>query len=73
MTKASHPPTEAAAKHPRIGILGGGQLGKMLTQAAMNFDLHLSIMDSSARDQCRGSGHAGPVQAARDAKRHTMA
>ncbi len=43
--------------HPRIGILGGGQLGKMLTQAAMNFDLHLSIMDSSPDAPCEPYCH----------------
>jgi len=46
-----------SAKHPRIGILGGGQLGKMLTQAAMNFDLHLSIMDGSPDAPCEPYCH----------------
>ena len=46
-----------ASPHPRIGILGGGQLGKMLTQAAMNFDLHLSIMDSSNDVPCEPYCH----------------
>ena len=46
-----------SSAHPRIGILGGGQLGKMLTQAAMNFDLHLSIMDSSTDVPCEPYCH----------------
>lgn len=48
---------KVASPHPRIGILGGGQLGKMLTQAAMNFDLHLSIMDSSNDVPCEPYCH----------------
>jgi len=48
---------KTSAVHPRIGILGGGQLGKMLTQAAMNFDLHLSIMDNSPDSPCEPYCH----------------
>jgi 5-(carboxyamino)imidazole ribonucleotide synthase len=48
---------KVGSPHPRIGILGGGQLGKMLTQAAMNFDLHLSIMDSSPDAPCEPYCH----------------
>ncbi len=55
MTPASR--KKGASAHPRIGILGGGQLGKMLTQAAMNFDLHLSIMDSSPDAPCEPYCH----------------
>lgn len=32
-------------KKTRIGILGGGQLGKMLAQAASPWDIHLRILD----------------------------
>ncbi len=31
----------------KIGILGGGQLGKMLAQSAADFQLHLSALDKS--------------------------
>jgi len=48
---------KTSSPHPRIGILGGGQLGKMLTQAAMNFDLHLSIMDGSPDAPCEPYCH----------------
>ncbi|MFN3951208.1 MAG: 5-(carboxyamino)imidazole ribonucleotide synthase [Thermaurantimonas sp.] len=34
--------------HRKIGILGGGQLGKMLALAAAPWDLHLKILDPSA-------------------------
>ena len=41
----------------KIGILGGGQLGKMLLQKAADFDLDLSVldpdMDAPARFLCR--------------------
>jgi 5-(carboxyamino)imidazole ribonucleotide synthase len=50
-------PKKSTSAHPRIGILGGGQLGKMLTQAAMNFDLHLSIMDGSPDAPCEPYCH----------------
>lgn len=53
----AHTTSGAGVKHPRIGILGGGQLGKMLTQAAMNFDLHLSIMDGSPDAPCEPYCH----------------
>lgn len=34
--------------HQHIGILGGGQLGSMLLQAAINYGLQVSIMDSNS-------------------------
>ena len=41
----------------RIGILGGGQLGRMLIQAAIDLNLHLSIMDPSSEAPCKGLAH----------------
>ena len=38
----------------KVGVLGGGQLGKMLAQAASRWDLHLWILDES-RDFPAGS------------------
>ncbi len=35
-----------------IGFLGGGQLGKMLCQAASNLDLNIHVLDKSP-DDCR--------------------
>lgn len=35
-------------KSTRLGILGGGQLGKMLAQAASPWDINLSILDPTA-------------------------
>lgn len=37
----------------RFGILGGGQLGKMLTQAAQSWHVHTSIMDPDANAPAR--------------------
>src|SRR5690554_2005837 len=31
----------------KLGVLGGGQLGRMLIQSAMNYDIHVYVMDSS--------------------------
>lgn len=36
-----------------IGILGGGQLGRMLIQAAMNLDLRVHVMDPDPDAPCR--------------------
>ena len=33
-------------KAHRLGILGGGQLGRMFIQAAINYDIHVHIMDN---------------------------
>ncbi|MCB9284512.1 MAG: 5-(carboxyamino)imidazole ribonucleotide synthase [Lewinellaceae bacterium] len=38
----------------KVGVLGGGQLGKMLAQAASRWDLHLWVLDES-RDFPAGS------------------
>lgn len=37
----------------KIGILGGGQLGKMLLQKAPDFNLHVEILDPSEAAPCR--------------------
>lgn len=36
----------------RIGILGGGQLGRMLIQEAINWDLDISILDPNPQAPC---------------------
>jgi len=36
----------------KLGILGGGQLGRMLIQAAVNLDVHISILDPSSNCPC---------------------
>ncbi len=37
----------------RIGILGGGQLGRMFIQSAINYNLHISILDPDANAPCK--------------------
>ncbi|QEK51628.1 5-(carboxyamino)imidazole ribonucleotide synthase [Pedobacter aquae] len=37
----------------RLGILGGGQLGRMLIQEAINFNLSISILDPDANAPCK--------------------
>ena len=36
----------------KLGILGGGQLGRMLIQEAVNFNIHISVLDPSANAPC---------------------
>ena len=36
----------------RLGLLGGGQLGRMLLQAAIDFDLRLRVLDPDADAPC---------------------
>ena len=36
----------------KLGILGGGQLGRMLIQACTNFDLHSSVLDKDPNAPC---------------------
>ncbi len=38
--------------HFKLGVLGGGQLGRMLIQEALNFDVHVYCMDSSKSAPC---------------------
>ena len=37
---------------PSIGLLGGGQLGRMLLQAAIDLDLHIACLDPDAEASC---------------------
>lgn len=36
----------------KLGILGGGQLGRMLIQEAVNFNIHISVLDPSINAPC---------------------
>ncbi len=36
----------------KLGILGGGQLGRMLIQEAVNFNIHISVLDPSSNAPC---------------------
>lgn len=41
----------------RVGILGGGQLGRMLIQAAIDLDLRVKVLDSAPDSPCAGIAH----------------
>ncbi|RYM32609.1 5-(carboxyamino)imidazole ribonucleotide synthase [Brumimicrobium glaciale] len=36
----------------KLGVLGGGQLGRMMIQSAMDYDVHIYAMDSSKSAPC---------------------
>jgi len=38
----------------KIGILGGGQLGRMLIQNAINYNLNIFVLDPDANAPCKG-------------------
>jgi 5-(carboxyamino)imidazole ribonucleotide synthase len=40
-----------------IGILGGGQLGRMLIQSAIDFDLKIRVLDPDANAPCKSIAH----------------
>jgi len=41
----------------KLGVLGGGQLGRMLIQEAINYNLHVSILDPDGSAPCRNLAH----------------
>lgn len=45
--------TSIHSKNFKIGILGGGQLGRMSLQEAYNLNLHIDIMDPSKNAPCK--------------------
>lgn len=42
-----------SSRHFKLGILGGGQLGRMLIQEAINLNISTSVMDPDANAPCR--------------------
>ncbi|MEX1192077.1 MAG: 5-(carboxyamino)imidazole ribonucleotide synthase [Brumimicrobium sp.] len=41
----------------KLGVLGGGQLGRMLIQSAINYDVHIYVMDGSLKAPCGNLAH----------------
>ena len=39
-------------KQPTIGILGGGQLGRMFIEEASRYDVHISVLDPQKKASC---------------------
>ena len=37
----------------KIGVLGGGQLGRMMIQSAMDFNLNISVLDPDPNAPCK--------------------
>jgi 5-(carboxyamino)imidazole ribonucleotide synthase len=50
----------------RIGVLGGGQLGRMLLQEALNLDIELHFLDSDPSAPCANNAHSFCVGAITD-------
>ncbi len=48
---------KAFYKDFKLGVMGGGQLGRMLLQACPDFDIHTSILDPSPLAPCKGLAH----------------
>jgi len=45
----------------KIGVLGGGQLGRMLLQAAIDWNVHLHFLDPDPNAPCAKIGHSFTV------------
>ena len=45
------------SKDFKLGVLGGGQLGRMLIAPAINLDIKLSVLDPDAEAPCRHIAH----------------
>jgi len=53
MNSASSPSLPPVGPALRLGVLGGGQLGRMMIQEAMNWDVRVEVMDPSDEASCR--------------------
>ena len=42
----------------RLGVLGGGQLGRMLIQEAVNYDVHIHCLDPDNQAPCVDLAHS---------------
>ncbi len=42
----------------RLGMVGGGQLGRMFIQEAINFDVHVHVLDPDANAPCKHISHS---------------
>lgn len=68
-TDMAAPAASGAAPFPRIGVLGGGQLGRMLAEAAAPLGMRLAILDAA---DCAASAN-GPFAAPASAVAVTVA
>ncbi len=42
----------------RLGVLGGGQLGRMMIQEAINYNIHVHCLDPDSNAPCRDISHS---------------
>ena len=52
----------------KIGVLGGGQLGRMMIQSAINYNLHVSCLDPDANAPCKSIANEFTVGSLTDYK-----
>jgi 5-(carboxyamino)imidazole ribonucleotide synthase len=53
-------------EHTPVGILGGGQLGKMLIQAASDLNIHIHCLDEDPNAPCAALAHSYTIGSIRD-------
>ncbi len=53
-------------KHFQLGVLGGGQLGRMLIQETINYDVQVHCLDPDADAPCRDIAHSLTVGSLND-------
>lgn len=53
-------------KNFRLGVLGGGQLGRMLIQETINYDVHVHCLDPDVNAPCRDVAHSFTVGSLND-------
>jgi len=53
-------------KHFQLGVLGGGQLGRMLIQETINYDVHVHSLDPDVNAPCKDVAHSFTVGSLND-------
>ncbi len=53
-------------KHFQLGVLGGGQLGRMLIQETINYDVQVHCLDPDAEAPCKDVAHSLTVGSLND-------
>ena len=53
-------------KHFQLGVLGGGQLGRMLIQETINYDVHVHSFDPDVNAPCKDVAHSFTVGSLND-------
>ena len=53
-------------KHFQLGVLGGGQLGRMLIQETINYDVHVHSLDPDVNAPCKDVSHSFTIGSLND-------